>query len=278
MEFWTVLVFAMVQFMESSSLPLEKDLCQHAQVLSTCRLPTHYSGRSIDFNYYRKLVDANGIPILGSRNVSSAALVEAARIISRMLDQCPTRYAEQVVLRGDRVVVLGRNEKLHDLPEFRNRAADRKLLELRGYNSMGVIVCAEENLLCEENDDYRGYSVCMHEFAHALDASFTKVDPAYKRLVVTAFRAASEDRRRIWANTYAASDPAEYFAELSVAWFDASSKDVVPGSFNGIWSRDLLKGYDQFMSDLLKRIYGDEEWRYSCADVCSGPFFEDLTC
>lgn len=60
--------------------------------------------------------------------------------------------------------------------------------------------------------------------------------------------------------TYAASNRAEYWAELFQCWYDANR--IHDHDHNDIWTRSQLKQYDKQAAALLADVLGDHDWRF----------------
>src|SRR4029077_5455249 len=65
----------------------------------------------------------------------------------------------------------------------------------------------------------------------------------------------------LWKNTYAATTPAEYWAEGVQDWFDDNAPP--DAQHNEIRTRAKLKEYDKELSKLCEEVFGDKEWRYT---------------
>ena len=129
--------------------------------------------------YYRKYIDAEGMPILSSRFVRDEALLQARRIVVAMLSRIPEAKAEMLACHF-RVGVIGANENVTDMPE--NRMMNIWWPETdwdargRGYGATETIplmTCGEENIvkIPGQADRYRDESIMVHEFAHNVDFS-----------------------------------------------------------------------------------------------------------
>src|SRR6185436_13384971 len=71
--------------------------------------------------FYQKYLDANGLPVLGSTNVSDNAMREATWIIQNMLALHPEVLRVMATNRA-RLVVMAFNEYTTDVPEYTNRS------------------------------------------------------------------------------------------------------------------------------------------------------------
>jgi hypothetical protein len=68
--------------------------------------------------FYKKYVNANGYPIVGSEKVSDYALFEAAYLVSLMLAERPD-VRDAMVRSTSRLVVMAYDEYTTDVPEHR---------------------------------------------------------------------------------------------------------------------------------------------------------------
>ena len=66
----------------------------------------------------------------------------------------------------------------------------------------------------------------------------------------------------LWRHTYAATNPDEYWAEGTTAWFDLNSPpDPLRNNIN---TRAELIEYDPALAELLEEVYGDASAPSSC--------------
>ena len=143
--------------------------------------------------FYAKHIDVQGMPIVGSANVSDNALREAAWIVQHMLGQRPD-ILQAMARNNVRLAVMAYNEYTTDLPEHSDLEPkvfwDRRARGLGATAERPAVSCAEENLLDFPDDPYATENICIHEFAHAIhemgmplvDATFdTRLREAYER-------------------------------------------------------------------------------------------------
>jgi len=123
---------------------------------------------------YAKYLDAEGIPVVSSAKVSDAALRASCRIVKKMVSfRADVRDAMKA--RAARVAVMARTEKTTDVPEhadlytaFPGTDWNERARGLGGTVARPATSCAEENLLCEKEDRYRGENILVHELAHGM--------------------------------------------------------------------------------------------------------------
>ena len=90
---------------------------------------------------------------------------------------------------------------------------------LGGTLHLPLTTGAEENVLCLPSDRYKDQDILLHEFAHGVNlVSAESVDRGFKARMQSAYSSAL--RRGLWARTYAATNPVEYFAIGTQAYFD----------------------------------------------------------
>jgi cyclophilin family peptidyl-prolyl cis-trans isomerase len=208
--------------------------------------------------FYQKYLDASGLPILGSTNVSDYAMLEARWILLRMLSHRPEVLQIMATNRA-RLVVMAYNEYTTDVPEQANREPkvfwDRRARGLGGR----IASCGEENLLNFPGDPYSTENILVHEFAHAvLNVGMRALDPGFKDRVRAAYRKAID--AGLWKGTYAANDVEEYWAEGVQDWFDNNRES--DAQHNHINTRAELKEYDPELAVLCGEVFGEISWRY----------------
>ncbi|HEY3862227.1 MAG TPA: hypothetical protein VGO59_10090 [Verrucomicrobiae bacterium] len=211
-------------------------------------------------NFFTKKLDFHGIPIKSSDVVVNEALYAAydrwSLLFSNLLAKQPM-VLSNMVAAGVELHIIGRDQVTTDLPEWRQDKG-RHLEEYHGLTrdertrGMGgrLVSCGEENLLKLEKDRYRGRDICLHESSHAIR------DQGLPRSLVARFDA--QYRRSLdhglWNNSYAGSNPDEFFAELTM-WYFGTHGDLHmtgPKPENG---REGLKKYDPEACALFDDFY-----------------------
>lgn len=220
--------------------------------------------------FYRKHVDAGGLPILASDRVSDYALLEAAYLVDRMLSGRDDLRAELVRNRV-RVVVMAWNELTTAVPEHSDlkpaRYWDRRARGLGATPLRPAVSCGEENLLGYPGDPYAGENIFIHEFAHTIhEMALRRLSPEFEGRLRECYRRALD--RSLWKGTYAATSPAEYWAEGVQDWFDCNqSPNAV---HNEIDTREELERYDPDLAALIASVFPDRSWRYEPPSRRSG--------
>lgn len=233
-----------------------------AQTTSTHTLPKSVR---IEYNldqFYQRYTNAMGLPIVGSKNISSNALEEASWIVKNMLG-----HREDIIQAMKetkvRVAVMASIEYTTDLPEHSKLKPklfwDRRARGLGATPSNPAVSCGEENLLGFNQDPYPNENIFIHEFAHAIHGTgLNKTDPTFDQRLMTSFKTAID--RGLWKNTYAATNHSEYWAEGVQCWFDDNAPP--DALHNDIRTRKKLLIYDPNLAALCKEVFGDFDWRY----------------
>ena len=199
--------------------------------------------------FYKKYLDADGIPIISSNKVPDKALCIAGEIVLHMLLKRPDiKYF--MTANKTRVGIMAVSEVTTDIPEHRylandpNTNWDTRARGLGASPELPITTCAEENLLYYTNDRYRGENILVHEFAHSIHLmGLMLMDYEFNERLYINYKQALENG--LWRNTYAGSNMLEYWAEGVQDWFNcnlqASPTDGVHNFVNTRWE---LKEYD----------------------------------
>lgn len=207
-------------------------------------------------DFFSKQLDFHGIPIKAHAVVSDAALFEAYDRLDMMLRHLPI-IKTNLALAKVELHIIGKDQVTTDLPEWRHDKG-KPLDEYNGLTrdqrtrGMGgrLVSCGEENLLKLDQDRYRGRDICLHEFAHAVR------NYGMSREVRTKF---NEQHRRstgegLWVGSYAASNPDEFFAELTM-WYFGTHGDMNMHEPKPKEGPEGLKIYDPEAFTLFDRFY-----------------------
>jgi cyclophilin family peptidyl-prolyl cis-trans isomerase len=209
-------------------------------------------------SFYQKHISVRGYPILGSTNVSDYAMREAAWILEKMTAHRP-EILETMATNRARLVVMAHNEYTTDIPEQADMSPkvfwDRRARGLGGR----LTSCAEENLLSYPNDPYSTENILIHEFSHAImGVGMRALDPTFRQRVRETYENAKA--AGLWEDTYAGSNPNEYWAEGAQSWFGDNREN--DSSHNHVNTRDELREYDPELAKLCEEVFGDLSWRY----------------
>lgn len=212
--------------------------------------------------FYAKHLDLNGLSIAAAAVVEDDALRRTHEIVTHLLAGRPDVLAA-MGKAGTRLIVIGRDQVYTDMPEYRNSPNPAYLNErVRGTGGLGVTSFGEENLLNLPLDRYDDESIAVHEFCHTIDAALTRIDPSWRRRLGDTFKKATD--AGLWKNTYAASNQAEYWAEIAQSYFDCNR--VNNWNHGPVGTREQLKQYDPDGYDLVRTTFNlkpADDWRYT---------------
>lgn len=211
--------------------------------------------------FYRKHVDLSGLHIGAGEVVDDAALLRTHELVSRMLAS-RTDILDTMARFGTRLIVIGRDQVYTDMPEYRDAPNPAYLNErVRGTGGLDVTSFGEENLLNLPFDRYDDESIAVHEFCHTIDAALGRLDPTWRGRLRQTFQAAQS--KGFWRNTYAMSNPAEYWGEIAQSYFDCNR--VNNWNHGPIGTREALQRYDPDGFALARDVFRftrRTDWRY----------------
>jgi hypothetical protein len=226
--------------------------------------------------------------VLG-RGASDEALLAANGTIRRMF-----AYRHDVLKAlmadGVKLVVLGRNEKLADLPEY------ARFKDVKGFDALSrtleyrpetkLLVVGEENVLSDPRDPGVGDNQVIRVLASAVYGvtAGRPVDPNWEKrgrdVQQYELRVQRLDERfgtklkelhakavaaGKWKGTSAVHDPAAYWAAGVLAYFDALGQDAAPNdAAHPIRTREALREYDPEFFALMHEMMayqGRVDWR-----------------
>jgi len=239
--------------------------------------------------YYTKFTSAREFTVLG-RQASDEALLKANDTIRKMF-----AYRHDVLKAlmadGVKLVLLGRNEKLADLPELKTMS------QAKGFDPLArtldyapetkLLVVGEENVMADPKDPNVGDQQMIRVFAKALyHVTGTRpVDPNWdnrgravqqyelrvRRLDVRFDEKLKESHEKAvgagkWKGTSAVHDRVAYWAKGVLAYFDAAGQDAAPhDAAQPINTREALTQYDPDLYTLVNETMayeGHVDWRY----------------
>jgi alpha-glucosidase len=238
--------------------------------------------------YYTKFTFAREFVVLGSERVSDEALLRANDTI-RKLYAYRHDILKALIADGARLVVLGRDEKLSDLPEFKGSKNEAGFdgARYRDYTpALKLMVVPEENVLGLPGDPFAGRCMVVGAFAKALyqvtglrpvipdfdqqrdkqqyELRVKRMDVEFDQKLRKAYDAATT--KALWKGTAAARDRAEYWAAGVEAYFDAAGDGQPPNlADRPITTREALKAYDPELYALVDETMAYREhvdWRY----------------
>jgi hypothetical protein len=183
--------------------------------------------------------------------------------------------------------VLGKDERLADLPEFRSTASP-ELLRFQEYSpETKLIVVDEQNVIGDISDPLVGDAQIIRLFAkaayevcgsRAVDPSWdkrgrevqqyelrvTRLDVRFKEALEKLFTKAQS--QKLWRGTGALRSPSEYWGRGVLAYFDAAGQGHAPeNSAHPITKREGLRQYDPGLYSLVEETMaytGHVDWRY----------------
>ena len=224
--------------------------------------PPHPKIQAIDppeNGFFTKLLSFHNILIKAPAVVVDEAMYRAWDHVALETARIPMAVSN-IAAAGGELHIIGRDQGTTDLPEWRQdkhvplyeptyngATRDRRT---RGMGGL-LTSCGEENLLNLPNDRYRGSDICLHEFAHEIEGYGmgreirAKFDAQYQ----------VSTNKGLWLGTYAGSNPSEYFAELTMWYFNSH------GSFLGFRGTrpepgtEGLKKYDPDAFALFDQFY-----------------------
>jgi hypothetical protein len=236
--------------------------------------------------YYTKLTYAREFTVLGSKHVSDRALLLANDTIRKMFAYRHD-ILKAMIAEGARLVVLGRQEQLHDLPEFKGARDRAGLVRYLDYTpSLKLMVVGEENVLGLANEPFAGRCMVISVFAKGLHqvTGLRPVDPGFAQrrskqqyeLRVTRLDITFDQRlKKIhdetsskgrWQGTPAARSRIEYWAAGVDAYFDAAGDGLPPHlADRPITTRAALQAYDPALYALVDETMayaGHVDWRF----------------
>jgi len=228
-------------------------------------------GIGSDDDFYRKTCEQNDIAIAAAGSVDDMALEAAAARMAGLLAARPD-LAESVANSIDGVAVIGRDQRITDLPEFEDiykihPGTDWHRLgrSFPGTEEIPVAAGSEENLLCLESDRFEGEDMFVRDFGWTIRRfGIALVDHDLDRAIEAAYgRAIAAD---LWRNTVAEVNSDMYWAEGVQSFFDANNEEIDEKDqiHNHVDTRDELRAYDPFLYELLVKAFGETNWRPEC--------------
>jgi hypothetical protein len=243
--------------------------------------------------YYTKFTWAREFPVVG-RDASDEALLKANDTIRKMFAY---RHDILKALIGDgvKLVVLGPQESLADLPEIKAAGDDANIDSLArfyGYSpETKLLVVGEENVLGDPDQPGVGDNQIVRVFADAVYhvAGTRPIDPNWenrgrevqqyelrvKRLdtrfderIKELYEKAMNSEK--WRGTSAVEDRFAYWTAGVLAYFDAAGQDAAPNNApHPIRTREALQSYDPDLFALVNETMAYEgrvDWRFSPAN------------
>ncbi len=238
--------------------------------------------------YYTKFTWAREFTVLG-RQAGDQALLKANDTIRKMFAYRHD-ILKALIADGVKLVVLGPDEKLSDLPECKKMSTanlDHTARFLDYSPEIKLLVVSQENVLAESDDPYSTECQIIRVFAKALYHVTAKrpVDPNWenrgrdvqqyelrvRRLDIRFDRRLKElydsaMSKGLWKGTAAVHDRVKYWPQGVLAYFDAVGQGAPPNDADhAITTRESLKEYDPGLFALVDETMayrGKVDWRY----------------
>jgi alpha-glucosidase len=236
--------------------------------------------------YYTKFTWAREFTVVG-KGAADAALLRANDTVRKMF-----AYRHDVlkalIADGVKLVVLGRNEALSDLPEFRNSHADILSRE-QGYDRRTKsLVVPEENVMADSNGTGTGgnavirvmtdalYEICANRpvdpnwdnrgrAVQQYELRVTRLDVRFGDRIASIHRKSTAAGK--WKGTSAIESPKALLTAGILAYFDAAGQDNAPNDTDHpIRTREQLAAYDAELFSLVRETmayFGHVDWRAS---------------
>lgn len=224
--------------------------------------------------YYTKFTFAREFTVLG-RQASDEALLKANDTIRKMFAYRHD-ILKALIADGVKLVVLGRNEKLADLPELKGAKIDLLARTLDYTPETKLLAVGEENISevirvfantlyrvtsqrpVDPNWENRGRAVQQYELR------VKRLDVRFAEKLKELFEKATTNGK--WKGTAAVHDRAAYWTQGVLAYFDALAPDAAPSdATHPINSRALLQTYDPELFELVHETMayaGHVDWRF----------------
>jgi alpha-glucosidase len=211
--------------------------------------------------FYKKYINIKGLPVAASADVADEALQRTYSIVTHLLAGRPD-ILEAMIKNGTRLIIIGKDQVYTDMPEYRNSRRPEYVNErVRGTGGFDVTSFGEENLLNLPLDRYDDESIAVHEFCHTIDAALGRIDAGWRKRLSQTYRNAID--KRLWKNAYAASNAAEYWAEICQSYFDCNR--INNWNHASVGTREQLILYDPEGYELVRKTFNltpANDWRY----------------
>lgn len=209
--------------------------------------------------FYTQGCDLDGFWVVAGDGVAPEAIEKAAGYVTAFFDHDPV-LAAHLRATDIRLGIVGADQQTTDMPEwsdldeaFPDVDWDARARGLSATAERPLLGAGEENLLCLDGDRYAGEDILLHEFAHVLDTfGYAQTDDLFTAELGQAFVLSSNEGT--WADTYAATNVFEYWAESVQSYFDRNV-----GATAG-----ELRDLDPGITELIERTIGGVELPPSC--------------
>jgi hypothetical protein len=238
--------------------------------------------------YYTKFTWAREFVVLGSKHASDEALLSANDTIRKMFAYRHD-ILKALIEDGARLVVLGRKEKLSDLPEFTMSRSEAGFDEVRYLDydpRRKLMIVPEENVLGLKGEPFAAKCMVVSVFARALyqatatrpviedferrrdrqqyELRVKRLDVEFDGKLQKLYDKATSNR--LWRGTPAARNRVEYWTAGVETYFDAAGAGYAPIlADRPIRTREALKSYDPELYALVDETMAYKErvdWRF----------------
>ncbi len=219
--------------------------------------------------FYKKYVDAMGIPVVSSEKVPDDALLVARDIVNSMLAVRPD-VRKALIARKWRTGVIGETEMTMDIPEYGNfrrpgkpdgepiNQLDRDYHANRSRGMGGnPTTGAEENILGYPGTRYWGEHIFVHEFAHAMMTGLRIADSSLAAQIRVAYDSAMAAGKYVHPDGrkhYATTNPGEYWAEGVQWWFFSNYGECFTGGVK-VETPEEFAAYDPMLNAIISKVY-----------------------
>lgn len=220
--------------------------------------------------FYTQGCDLDGFWVIGADVVDPQAIEYAGTVVLAFFDNDPA-FAEALRSSEVRLGVIGENQRTTEMPEWRDLYEvfpdvdwDVRARGLGATDERPLVGVGEENVLCLDSDRYVGEDILLHEFAHVVEAyGYARIDDLFTAELGQAFVFSSN--AGTWADTYAAENIYEYWAETVQSYFGRNLGNEITDSVHGpIDTRAELAEADPLVTALIERTIGGVELPEYC--------------
>lgn len=236
--------------------------------------------------FYTKFTYAREFPVIG-RGASDAALLKANDTVRKMFAYRHD-ILKALINHGVKMVVLGEDEHLSQLPEVHSIDGSRHDLLLRTleyHEDHRLIVVDQKNVLGNPQDAAVGSDQVIQLMAKAFfeltadrpedpnwenrgrdvqqyELRVTRLDERFGKRVRELYRTAMASSK--WKGTSAMHNPAAYWSQGVLAWFSAGGHDAAPLDHDfPVVTRKQLREYDLELWKLVREVMaytGHVDW------------------
>lgn len=217
--------------------------------------------------FYKKYVDADGIPIISSEYTVDDALLNAKKTVLNMLGSLHDSIKNRIITYKVKVAIISQFEETNSLPEYAHFPDSKNSSRGYGATAQQPVMCtSEQNLVCGKGminfDNHGGQDILTHEFAHSIHLVGFPY-PYFDDTLMQTFKKAMD--KKLWDSTYSATNHLEYWAVGVQLWYNCTQLDVpVNGTTIRLRSREGLKEYDPELYDLIAQYFTAQAIKTGC--------------